>query len=58
MNETKSKRDYQRRGGQPNQHFPKQGIGQFNCNYCGKKYTRYGKYDRFCNTCRRNVWTP
>ena len=55
MSETRNKRDYQRRGGQPNQHFPKQGIGQFKCNYCGKKYTRYGKYDRFCTTCRRNV---
>ena len=55
MSETGRKRDYQRRGGQPNQRFPKQGIGQFKCNYCEKKYTRYGKYDRFCNTCRRNV---
>ena len=58
MNQPTKKRKYSRRGGQVRQHFPGKGLGEFNCNYCQRKYTRYGKYDRFCNWCRRNVWMP
>ena len=30
-------------------------IGERRCNMCQKKFDMYGKYDRFCHTCRRNL---
>jgi len=31
------------------------GIGKFKCNICEKKYIRYSKFDRFCNSCRSRI---
>lgn len=47
-----------RREGAVRPHFPGKGLGEFECNICYKKYTRYGKYDRFCNPCRSRIFMP
>jgi hypothetical protein len=52
------RKKYERRNGAVRQHFPGKGLGEFDCNICYKKYTRYGKYDRFCNSCRLRIFTP
>ena len=30
-------------------------MGERPCNMCHKMFDMHGKYDRFCNTCRRNL---
>ena len=30
-------------------------TGERPCNICKKMFDMHGKYDRFCNTCRRNL---
>ena len=35
-------------------HFGKK-VGERPCNICKKTFDMHGKYDRFCNTCRRNL---
>ena len=44
-----------RKHGKHRAHHPNQGIGEFKCNVCQKKYTRYNKFDRFCNECRARL---
>ena len=50
-----------------NGYVPKRGVkrtstyyrgkktGERPCNICRKMFDMHGKYDRFCNTCRRNL---
>ena len=52
------RKKYERRNGAVRKHFPGKGLGEFDCYICHKKYTRYGKYDRFCNSCRVHIFTP
>jgi len=58
MTQPEKRKKYDQCDGAVRQHFPGKGLGEYKCFICQKKYTRSGKYDRFCNPCRYRIWMP